>query len=637
MRLAEIELPTHVTARLAWHNDGWNGAVCKAPEENTYCVCGKSYPGDVIARERGLAVEKCNAGCAGKDLKGYVPPYSYSYNAFGTESAQAASTPPDFFFGGADRREWTLPAASVYIWPYAAMYAEEVRASCNLDNDRRRALTLEFFEPVKRDCGSNLIFYYANYSNPLSEEEVPRYVMIGVSRITEVGEDLFYDNVEPQIAEKYAGGVIWARQITSSYPEEGVRLPYHRYLDDPERLAELAVFPENPALCKYGSKHVSDDEAIGVLEQFLSKVRLLKDIGDETENWAVREDWLLKVIGELWTHRGLYPGLLKALDVAGAAALIDGTKALCIGKGHGRAHEAAFEVIDGNRENVLTGAIEPAERKRMSRSWRLRDDDARMLLRDILPRLDLSAEVMRAVATERRGDRGVSVPAQEIAGNPYLLSEMYCGDDPTDRIPWSAVDRGVIPSPELGGRPLADVEYDDERHFRALCVEHLRREPNHTFRFGKDLVAEILVRMERLPAWKQAQFSERYFEVDAGFLSGSLTLKPAKPGLIVYERAVHEDERTVEATLRDLAARPEIGLRRPVTSSDWSAWIFKAQSRLGERGGEDYRKATGERIEVCERLFRCPLSVVTGPAGTGDRPLPVGCLAAASAPSAAPR
>jgi len=28
-------------------------------------------------------------------------------------------------------------------------------------------------------------------------------------------------------------------------------------------------------------------------------------------------------------------------------------------------------------------------------------------------------------------------------------------------------------------------------------------------------------------------------------------------------------------------------------------------------------KATNEQIEVCERLFRGPLSVVTGPAGTG--------------------
>ncbi len=161
------------------------------------------------------------------------------------------------------------------------------------------------------------------------------------------------------------------------------------------------------------------------------------------------------------------------------------------------------------------------------------------------------------------------------------------------------------------------MDFNDERRFRALCVEHLRREPNHTFRFGKDLVTEIHVQMERLPAWKQAQFSERYFEVDAKFLSGSLTLKPNEQGLIVYERTLFEDERMVEATLRELAARPEIGLRRPVTSSDWSAWIFKPQSRLAEKGGDAYIKATKEQIEVCEQLFRNPLSVVTGPAGTG--------------------
>ena len=41
----------------------------------------------------------------------------------------------------------TLPPASVCIWPYEAMYAEEVKASGYLDNDLRRELTLEFFEP----------------------------------------------------------------------------------------------------------------------------------------------------------------------------------------------------------------------------------------------------------------------------------------------------------------------------------------------------------------------------------------------------------------------------------------------------------------------------------------------------------
>jgi hypothetical protein len=99
-------MPTHITARLAWHSDGWNGAICKEPEKNSYCVGCKSFPGDVIARERDIETEKRLAGLSGGKLAGYVPPCSYSYNAFGLDEAPSASNPPDFFYGGAARHEW---------------------------------------------------------------------------------------------------------------------------------------------------------------------------------------------------------------------------------------------------------------------------------------------------------------------------------------------------------------------------------------------------------------------------------------------------------------------------------------------------------------------------------------------------
>jgi exodeoxyribonuclease V alpha subunit len=610
-------MPTHITARLAWHNDGWDGSVCKAPEKNTYCVGCKSFPGDVIARERDLEVEKRLAGRAGAELEGYVPPCSYSYNAFGPNEAQSASNPPEFFYGGASRHEWTLAPATVCVWPYEAMYAEEVKASGYLDNDRRRALTLEFFEPIRRDCGKNLIFYYANYSNPLTDEEAPRYVLIGVSRIIKVGGELLYENVKEEIAKRYAGGMIWARNITSSFPNEGLRLPYHRYLDDPERLAQIALFPENPFLCKYGSKHLTDDEAIGLLEQFLAKIRLLRGLGDTTEDWGVREAWLLKVITELWSHRGLYPGLLKALKAGGAVPLIDGVKSLCVKEGHEKAYTAAFEVLEEGRENVLTEKLDSAERRKIARNWKLLEDGTRLLLRHVLPRLDLPADPMAAIASEQRSNSGVTASPTEIAANPYLLSEMYVGADVSDRIAWSAIDRGVLPSPELGGKPLADVDLNDARRFRALCVEHLRQEPKHTFRFAKDLLVEITERMDRLPAWKRAEFTERYFAVDAEFLSGALTLRAVEPGLAVYLKSVFEDERLVEATLRELVSRPDIDLRRPVTDGDWLSWIAKTDSPLAVKAANEYAEATHEQAEVCGRLFSRPLSVVTGPAGTG--------------------
>jgi hypothetical protein len=610
-------MPTHITARLAWHNDGWNGAICRAPEKNTYCVGCKSFPGDVILRERQLDLEKRLAGRSGSELGGYVPPCSYSYNAFGQDEAQSASNPPDFFYGGADRHEWTLPPATVSVWPYEAMYGEVVKAGGYLDNDKRRALTLKFFEPVEKDCGSNLIFYYANYSNPLSEEETPRYVLIGVSRIVHVGKELFYEKVSEQIAKRYAGGIIWARDISSAYPDEGVRLPYHRYLDDPARLAEIALFPENPYICKYGSKHVTDDEAIGLLEQFLSRVRALRESGDETEDWNVRETWLLKTISELWRYRGLYPGLLKVLKVAGAEPLIDGAKRMLINEGSEKALGAAFDVLESGKENALTIGIDAIACKKMARNWALLEDGQRLLLRNVLPRLDLTLDMMGAIASEQRADSGIVASAAELIANPYVIAESFCGVDASDRVPWSTIDRGVLPSPELGGKSLADVDLNDARRFRSLCVEHLRREPNHSFRFAKNLCIEIAQRMERLPDWKQAEFSERYFAVDADFLSGALTLRPTEMGLAVYLKAVFEDERLVENTFSELASRPEIDLRRPVTVADWSSWIFKSESVLAFKANADYMEATREQAETCERLFRLPLGVVTGPAGTG--------------------
>jgi hypothetical protein len=58
-------MATHISIRMAWHNDGWDGHICKDPKANTYC-CGRfSYPGDVIAKERNLEWESKKNICIG--------------------------------------------------------------------------------------------------------------------------------------------------------------------------------------------------------------------------------------------------------------------------------------------------------------------------------------------------------------------------------------------------------------------------------------------------------------------------------------------------------------------------------------------------------------------------------------------
>ena len=160
-------MASHIMARLAWHDDGWNGKVCEKPDCNSYCIGRWSYPGDEIARKRNLVIEKKNAGKSLTDLpRSELPPCVYSVNAFGSAPIEGYSDPPDFFHGGAKRTEWDIPPATVCVWPTEVMYSDNVKDENGLiDNNQRSANADEIFASLEND--KSLIFYYANYSNPI--------------------------------------------------------------------------------------------------------------------------------------------------------------------------------------------------------------------------------------------------------------------------------------------------------------------------------------------------------------------------------------------------------------------------------------------------------------------------------------
>ena len=546
-----------------------------------------------------------------------LPPCGYSANAFGPDTIKSYSNPPSFFHGGAQRTEWDVPPATVCVWPYECMYGEDVYDEAgHFDNNKRSDNVEEFFSKLEKD--KSLIFYYANYSNPFSEEENPRYVLVGVSRVKTIGDRLVYDEATEYIRERFADGIIWARNISSHYPDQGMRLPYHRYRNDPEALKRFAIFPENPRTCKYGSKLLTNDDAIGLLEQFLSATRELKDMGDKSENWEERERWLLGLLAELWNKRGLYPGLLNIMRVLGAYDAVEPAyKLVSAGKSE-KAHELFFRALDKNIEVPELGLTGKYLHK-TQRQWQLKPDIVRSLLRDTLPRFDLEVDQIERIINEDakvRDTYGLPDLAAPIE-NPYLICEGYVGDSPDDTIPWSLVDRGVLPSQDVGGEYLADMELDDPKRLRALCVEQLRRESNQTFCAADSILEEVNARMAKLPKWKTTSFQERYFEVDRAVLEQALVLRHEKQRLWLYLKNVYDDERTVENALVKLAGRPEISLNRPFPAEDWFDEIVDNKSTLLEMNREGYTEAVRAQVSACGTIFQRPLSVITGAAGTG--------------------
>ena len=71
-------MTTHLSGRLGWHDRGWDGRVCDAPDLNPHCIVHQHIRG---ARDD-ERVRKC-AGAAVADLDGWLPPCSRDFAAYG--------------------------------------------------------------------------------------------------------------------------------------------------------------------------------------------------------------------------------------------------------------------------------------------------------------------------------------------------------------------------------------------------------------------------------------------------------------------------------------------------------------------------------------------------------------------------
>ena len=314
----------HISLRLAWHNNGWNGKICKNPKANIYCVGQKSYPGDLISTSRNLEWEENNANKHCQKLND-IPPCAYSINAFGDKSVIAKADPPNFFYDDTESIEFELPPATACIWPYEAMYGDDVRqpesSKQTYNYDKRLKNAKQFFEELSVD--KSLIFYYANKSNPLSNDDNQVYVLVGIARLKNTSDILYYKNVSEKNRKKYANGFVWQMPVTSHYPEQGFRIPIEKYLDNEEILNKIAYIPEHSNNFKYAAKHINDDDALIYVERLINIVDYLIEIKDDTEYWAERKQWLQKLLSELWENRGAFPGMLSILNYLEFGELIE--------------------------------------------------------------------------------------------------------------------------------------------------------------------------------------------------------------------------------------------------------------------------------------------------------------------------
>ena len=608
----------HMSIRLAWHNDGWNGHICKKPCENVYCVGQHSYPGNLIAETRNINFETEHAGEACAKLP-CCAACGLSVNAFGKDSIKVRIEPPSFWkHNDADAAELTLEPYTACTWCYEQMYSDEVESKENTKQpynyDKRKEGAEKYF--AQFEPGKSLIFYYAGYSNPFCENEENNYVIVGISRVKSIDHLHYYNNVSEKVKSKYSGGFVWQKPVTSTYPDEGFCIPYWKYMAQEDVLERIVLKPQNRSPFKYGSREVSNDDAIEVINQLLAVIDILIEIDDTTEDWNVRKAWLNSVLNELWTARGPYPGFPSVLEALGLSSLISSYVALTNDEDMKAYREEVRALLDGKIDKVAGNDISKSYLRIVRRNYQLMGKATADFALDILSRFDLSASQVKAILDESRENVSITASIEQMAENPYIIFEQYRGYDSDDTIPFYRIDNGVIPSPEYGLKELFDVGATER--LRAFCVDELKKIAAHSFGKADIILQSINARLDRMPEWKRHLFKLTNFGIDHDILDEALVQKTDDENtLYLYLKGVYEDERTVEDTLRELAERPDIPLRMAITPDSFKRELRVSDSALEKKEPVQYDAILNNQAKLCMQIFAKPLCVLSGAAGTG--------------------
>jgi len=614
----------HLSLRLAWHNDGWNGHICKDPERNIYCVGQRSYPGEKIREERNIDWEKsvCGKSCAKIDG---IPPCCNSINAFGTEAIRATADPPDFFNDDTKTIEYILQPSTACIWPYEEMYGDDVRlpegSGQTFDYNKRLENAKKFFNSLT--IGHSLVFYYVNKSNPISGSENQVYVLTGISRVKATGQIMYYENVSEQNKKKYANGFVWQMPITSNYPDEGFRIPLQKYMENDEILRRIAYIPENANNFKYAAKHISDDDALVYVERLLDLVDILIEQKDDTENWTERKIWLQSLLNELWNNRGAYPGLPSVLDYLEAGELLQFHYQEARDGREKKSAEAILRYLTDRNQKKIDGCpLEPDKLEAIRKNWFIKNNISKYpengdLIENILVRTALTTDQIKNIMSDKRTENGIYSSIKKIIDNPYILSEEYIGSDESDTIPFAKIDHAVLSSPELGLENL--YQKNDWKRLRALLVEELKNETVHSFVNLNHVLDCINHRLARYSDWKKEIFNESYIEYDRDHFDEVLVIRIHEETDIkyVYLKEVWDDERAIEKAIKELLGRSAISLSKPFDSKRWKNELYMEDSNLAKNMPKEYAEAIQGQIETCNKIFTCPLSIIAGSAGTG--------------------
>ena len=642
----------HLTVRMAWHDNNWNGKVCSDPEGNTYCTGAHSLLSGRIEKKKNTDYESKkgvkNAYVAKNFKPTNVPPCYWSINAF---SEQEFPVEHHHAFNWVkDVIPDTVRKNSVFTWPFKLSFVHNENNKKKYGNyppdlEQRIDNYINKFTP-----GESIIFFYANYDNPVSADDM-KYLLLGCSLISELPKPQYFNFSEEELAEirkpkikeskngrKYTDltmtnfpTINWMLQFSHN-PDTKVLLPYKEYIDYTEKnpgteelLQDVKVIIEEESLIrgfKYVSMDIDDDKSLYLLYKIRKSIKKIQEHNQQVIKSDLKEEEkrIDELIAKTWAKRGNYPSLSKVLnyyiqDKQKSDELTNKIQSLLSSKYD--LIKFFADIID----KIIPKELEAYE-----------DDLLDLAETRIFKKYYLSlAKLSLFVLTEKQIEKIIKDKEllKEIKTNPYSLFEEYIESEDDLDIPNMQdepidvykVDMGMIPDKKYTKRHrvLQNLREDSPERVRSVIINYLWNIGNngHCYDSSKEVLKDLY---EHPLIYKNniELDDDALLKLDDDYKSHfiqKLHIKETKENKYFYLNIVKKSEDLIKNIVNDL-------IRKPVHKQkniDIDKHIRESLKELSKiiKTKEDKDLFAKERRLLYKNIFEKSFFLLTGKPGSG--------------------
>ena len=620
----------HVSVRVPWHDSGWAGVVCSAPNLNGACSKLKGIGRSKIdAQEIKFAGKRLDEisvsdwpACV-HERGMFMAPMEMDHVK---RHALAEQMPK--VYGHFRPTTQRYPAYSAGIVPFLWLmkenlqyYADSLDIDCDPDREpdldyssnwvheaTNQTALLEAFAGHLRPEDSLSLFYakHAPFVEGTSR------ILMAVGRVKMIGKLIEYRREGDGPA-----GMVWERPLQHSIRpkgQDGFLMPYSELLAhfqqdstiDMERYVAKAP-EEHWSEFSYGSELVTHDGAIASLLSIEAVLlRMQEELGITTE-W--QRTWIHNELVRLWKVRGPFPGLGAVLTAFGLSRGVFIAHALQEKAGENADPWPQVDAAFRDPKAALPQQLR-ADVKTLGPTWKGLPKQRLQFLK-LISRFELTVD--QAVALYEDGSRhkqGWSGTDGEILDNPYRIYELS-RHDPVG-IKLLAVDRGVFPDDSVRLKHPLDEPSKlesavDIRRVRAFALASLERAAlsGHSL-LSRDKVVEAVREYPVQPACNVTgdMLTARLIDMAPEIVSAAML---PHPGL-----QLQRYQKIGELVRKNVLGR--LGGKRHSVPIDWKKAV---QAKLGVPVDAEDQRAHQEKASALAELAEARFCLLAGPAGAG--------------------